>query len=613
MFALKKRGAVGRARLPTGAWRGIVLGCLALAAGVQMMVVGPVMHEADQASLVGGAWKLAAAESGIYCPGFYNYDKQYGSYWLLAAALKFGPAVDPILLTNWVSFGLFWLAAGILFWTRPPKSFAQFMVCLAVMLAPALWQHSAFAASNFLAAGFLFLAFSFWRSGFFVRELGGALLFAMAVASRGDVLALLPACVWALSVRQSPLRWTMSRAVLLVGVLGAAAFLAGRILSNGESIDFYPPFFNPKIFAAYVIFGLGAASLVFVGWIFRWGVVAFRREQIWQRVFYMAGALAFVPILGFYSIQMFSTRHWVTALAALAGCCLVRRTERVLRVAPLHFLTAVVLILATVLPLVIGLRLPFPDSPRLVFGEGTAFPTADGTVSMGGYVPRILAMRASGFRHDHNQAVWEAARDADYQPGADGRVAVLGTSMGSYYELAFTFRGLAMKEATESDPGFYLDSRSALRGIREFGKEVGVQPTLVLLTRKTGEVSQSFDGISMLYSSRGSPVAGFVRLAAISQMFKGNEFRRLPDPLDLLAPQWHGHAALVVSDQPLPDGGGGERISFVPPEGGEKTYGVRIPAREIDESLRAWLKVCGDAGAEGVVSILPEYMAVERF
>jgi hypothetical protein len=397
----------------------------------------------------------------------------------------------------------------------------------------------------------------------------------------------------------------------LIGCMGLAAFVAGKLLSAGGGRDFYQLFFYPKIFAAYVVFGLGAAALVFVGWLVWWALIAVNRRIFWQRIFYGAGALGFLPILAFYSMQMFSTRHWVTALAALAAVLLARRSGAVLGARSWSVGISAIVLFAAIMPLFVGINLPYSNAPRLVLGAGTAFPTTDGLITMGGYMPRLWEMRTGGFRHDHNQAVWEAARDADYDVGPDGSVPFLYTPMWAYYELACTLRGLESRKAAEQEPVHYLDSRSALRFSPLLGSGTGDQPTGLLLRRQTEVVSEIFDGISMLRNGNGFPDPQFVRLAGISLLLGGNEFRLLEVPLAVLEPRWQGHGLLLVSENPLPDGGVGQRVTFTPPEGGQVLYGVRFRAREVVPSLRHWLELCQKAGVQAAVTALPEYMAVE--
>ena len=71
--------------------------------------IGPIMHETDQAALLSGTWKLAQGSSPIWNADFYNYDKQYVCYWILALLFAVFPKFDPVLIGNITSFAFYFL------------------------------------------------------------------------------------------------------------------------------------------------------------------------------------------------------------------------------------------------------------------------------------------------------------------------------------------------------------------------------------------------------------------------------------------------------------------------------------------------------------------------
>ena len=52
-----------------------------------LAVSGPVMRERDQAALLEGSIEIARTQD-IKDAGYYNYDKQFLSYWTLAAVFR---------------------------------------------------------------------------------------------------------------------------------------------------------------------------------------------------------------------------------------------------------------------------------------------------------------------------------------------------------------------------------------------------------------------------------------------------------------------------------------------------------------------------------------------
>jgi hypothetical protein len=94
---------------PTGAARPAVIGgtnritTLVLLVGICLIMaalVAPAVRDNDQAGLISGALQLAWGEVPFTHAGFYNYDKQYGTYLLLAVLYRLAPAADPVLTGN---------------------------------------------------------------------------------------------------------------------------------------------------------------------------------------------------------------------------------------------------------------------------------------------------------------------------------------------------------------------------------------------------------------------------------------------------------------------------------------------------------------------------------
>ena len=86
-----------------------------------LWVVGPVMRESDQASVLNGAL-LMARNGELAGVSFYNYDRTFVSYWMLAGMLKgFGLEqgnADTIVFAGNMLACAFFLAGFAVVWLR---------------------------------------------------------------------------------------------------------------------------------------------------------------------------------------------------------------------------------------------------------------------------------------------------------------------------------------------------------------------------------------------------------------------------------------------------------------------------------------------------------------
>ncbi len=519
----------------------------AVAVSLSLLVLGPVMHESDQASLVSGMTALANGEASVVGATFYNYDKQYGSYWLLAGLRKLMPFGDPVLLGNLAGITVFWGGAALLLLRWPPRTTGQSWAATALWLTPAFLQHSPFLASNFLAAGLLMASAAAWSSVTLWSRLLSVGLAGVATACRADVLAVLPLLTWVLLPRRKLATWLRQPWLWAFAAGGLVAWVIGKTVAGASSRLFYDPFFVPQIFAAYTVFGIGGTLFLLAGWEGSCLTQALRRPGWTRRWHALAGAAVLGPIFLFYSLQMFSTRHWVTGLTAL-GLLALHRRGAVCFGGRSGRVWATLALIAALVGLGVGVRLPFPDRPSLVFGAGTAFPTADGEQTMGGYAWRLWEMRTSGFAHDHNHPLWQAVRDADYLAETDGRVAVATSGMHAYFELALRLRGLGYRRIADADvanekAGFHVDSRSLLRDSPTLGSAQSVTGYTWIDGRNFVPVSSPTGDIVVLRAEPGETPDWLLRRAALARAFGGDEFLELADWEELA--DYPGHTAVI--------------------------------------------------------------------
>src|SRR5947209_6308928 len=95
------------ARRRAGRRWGLALCFLAVGLLILLPSFRSLMHESDQAALLLGGWSLATGEASPLHADFYNYDRLFFTYWLLAMLIRVARAFterpDVVLLGNVLS------------------------------------------------------------------------------------------------------------------------------------------------------------------------------------------------------------------------------------------------------------------------------------------------------------------------------------------------------------------------------------------------------------------------------------------------------------------------------------------------------------------------------
>jgi hypothetical protein len=318
---------------------------------------GPVMHESDQASLLEGAFVISQ-NGNLVGQGFYNYDKQFGSYWIVASALKLlGGQPNPndvVMLGNVVSVGLFNAGSVLLVFSLASWASVLFLGCL--LFAPTFIVHAPFLAGNYLSAFFIFAQFVALRKS---SSIALPLLCAFcATACRADALLAQPVLLWSTTPARTLTGWMRDMKLCGCVVAAGAALLLGNLLSldGAESSSPSALFLNGKVLAVYSVFGLGAGIGVLV-----FSIVALGREGHPRMgcVFRLAGALSLLLPFAYYAANMSSTRHWTVALVALMCFVASPRGEQLVSktvlASRLRLALLILLVLSAVLPVFFGL------------------------------------------------------------------------------------------------------------------------------------------------------------------------------------------------------------------------------------------------------------------
>ena len=505
-----------------------VLTILALAA----LMVGPYMHESDQASLVAGGVELARGRFAEVRSA-YNFDKQYVSYAFLGALFRFLPrpfsADAVVLLGNAAAFGFFWSSWLLLL--RRIQGGLGLAAILPLLLAPTLIVHSPFFATAFVSASFLLLAFqcfSALASPWARRLIVGILVFC-AVGARADAVLALP-----LIALLNPRRRTVAGVIKSIDtwILPAAGLLAmlfGRLVFTGVRDDFIPPQFRLNVIVAFTLFGLGGALLLMAVCLV--AIVLSNRRKTWVPDRLTAAALL-VPAI-FYLPQLTTPRYYVLSIVSMFLFVVSRRGGRILRewFQRRHWgaISRAALIAAAVFPVVVGLRLPDLRHPRLSLSQVSRFPSADGVLPMGGYWRYVPGVRTERGFVDHNHAIWAAVSAARLQTNSAGFVPALYTTMNSYLLLSATLqdRPIQFYELGKSVlPSFYyVDSRSLMRSGFNFQTPNETARAFLAGTALEPASPVSWKGITLFRGSAGGPNAAARLYLALNDVFGGIEFR----------------------------------------------------------------------------------------
>ena len=571
---------MGKERLKTegagdGAGRAGRIGPFAALCAVALFLaahVGGVLHESDQAALLSGARQLARGEASAVGAPLYRYDNYYLTYRLLALALRAAPRADPVAVGNALSFSLFWIPLLALAAHLARRSRFAAVGLLAVGLSPAVLVHSSFLAPNFVSAGFLFGALlargiGERRRSRGARALAAPLLFA-AAAARSDAALLAPLFVWSYAPRarlgaafRAGRTWAF--AIALAGAVGLGAALRG-----GASPGVFTPLWRPAAAAAYTVFGLGAAGGLLLAALYALSRAAARSRR--QRGFAVFGLLALLLPFVFYAAQLCSTRHWMAGLQALTVLLAARRGRRWLRCAAgpaARRRGGAALAAAALLPLIVGLRLPFRGAPRVCAGDPTYLPSADGLVPMGALLWNARERRPAGAAHDHNHRLWLAARSvARWPEDASGRVPVLATPMREILALAVRGAGQTPRFVAPDRPDapfWCADLRALLRVAPSSTSRAMEDWRSAADGRRLVRLGGDALPYLIVFAEPGAPDAEQAEWLALAARFGWREFLFVsPEAPAVPRGRREGHTAVWIADAPFELrllGGGEER------------------------------------------------------
>lgn len=490
---------------------------VAVFAVLSLSCLGELVRKNDQVAILSGAIDLSRGHVQSWA-NYYQYDKCYVLYWVLAGVFKLTRSLSPVVVGNAFVCLFFW-GALFFFVRRQPR--VSRVALLACCCAPAILFNAVYVNSSVFASAFLLIAVVLLSGhGRSVGVAAGLSLFA-ATGSRIDIVLLLPFLIWhfmpASFFGARMFRW---KKVWLIGLSALAALGLGLAQRETATI-MVDPLFNLKVLAGYTAFGFGAMSLLYVAAMVVLLSAAVRVRG--HRLFYLGGAIALlVPVL-FYLGQLHTPRYFFRACeATLLFFC--SRRGRVLFGAfgwrkPVRVITCA----GCVLPLVLGLNLDDIRRPQLTLRNATCFPSGDGYYPMGAYLHFMTRLkRANREPIDHNQLVWAAVKSADLDFKA-GPVPVLWSPMFGYFMLRASLEnGVADCRGFShwGEQSFYAETRTWMRADPKFGQE----GMAALLDVPSTSVSEEAGGVEVRRFGAGESEWGN-RVDFLNRIFSGNEYR----------------------------------------------------------------------------------------
>lgn len=510
----------------------VVLGYTIWCVLVFWMVSGAMRHQ-DQAAYINGAIELAKGEISPWHADLFEYDKEFGSYWLLASVLRASGFRSVVLVTNLLQAIGFAVTFGIVLIYRLREVPASLILPFA--LCPALVLGVPFMGTAMISLTFLLLGFSVMRRGEPLRQGVACLLIGVASACRGDVILAVPALVLSQFSRKQFMGF-FNAPIAGIALASVLPPVLGQFWRSGQSDGGILEILQSthagiSVIAGFVIFGLGVPVLILLALPSSLFFAAAVRKRSWRLYYAVRGISPLIP-LGFYIYQLATPQHFLLTLACYVFTISDKRALLAFwwlrRYSVPERLISTALGLAIVAPWIVGVKAPSLKGIYPTFSLAQQFPTSHGHFPMGAYAAFAYFMGRPNFALDHNQKIFAAAKNAQYDT-CDGRVPVLSTPMSGYIELAVRLDNLSPEivfDPQEVHCGFaYADARSLLRLIP---KGAVSYDTRVLryasqnLIRYASPVS-SVDGQTILKVGRSVTDMG-VLLEALRDRFPGREF-----------------------------------------------------------------------------------------
>ena len=502
--------------------------------GFVLWVAGDGLRHNDEAAYINGALQIAQNRLSLWhAPGLFDYDMQYGSYWLIAGLLRISGYQSPVLVTNYAQAVAFCVSFGVLIVSKLRSSY--FLLILPLVLCPILVTSVPFLETGVISLIFLFLAFAITRRGRPLRQASACLLIAIAAACRADVVLAVPAFLLTEMSRRhlrglliSPFAWSISLCSILPPLFGK--WLTPDVFGVFQAQS--SPF---KVVAVFVAFGLGLAIFALLTWSILYFLAIAARKPAWRLYYTIRGLSPLVPFV-FYLFQLQTPQHFFLTIACYAFTIADRRFRLIFwwlaPQSPHSQVPRLAIYLVVITPWFVGIKAPSLGSARPTVQLAQDFPTSHGHFPMGAYAYYMIYARTSGYILDHNEKIFHAAKEVKYET-CGGTVPVLFSPMYNYLELAVRLDGMSptivFDPQEASCPHVYADARSLIQNRKSgFHLRNNAEPRDLL---RNASLTTSFDGQAIL-SLGHSPTRFGILLRELAEQFAGREFEFYVEPAD---------------------------------------------------------------------------------
>ena len=491
-----------------------------------------VMRESDQASVIDGSLKLAV--DGKYSDrNFYNYDRTYGTYWILSTAYALKGVETPVSrsedmigLGNNLAAVIFLLGLFPVFILYGPSKWSEWIVAVCCLFSPVLLFSAPLLSSNIISAGFLFgLVIILRGRDCMLNKVAAAIMAFCAVACRADAILVMPLLALLSTKEETFMSMAKDVRLWIVAIACVAALLLGGWIYPSEM---YKPgtFFNPKLFLSYIVFSMNGSLVLLIGLCLCLCKLGWIRRSYFPL---LVVASLLLPLL-FYGRVLYTPRHLVTTVIVILVTIMFSRGREYwsilgsMRWVKLSLLGAG---MVTILSSFVGLNMTSSRSGKPVLTQSTLYPTADGFWPMGANLWFFTRLQnANEIPIDHNQRVWQAWASIDEVDLPKGEVSVYSTGLTSYGDLRLTMLGRKSYSEVSKNSMVLIDGRSVLKSEswKSGAKEKAGKDTLFKRTN-IEEVSQ-LDEAAIFSIKAGSSVTNerWAVLNQIKEIAAGDDF-----------------------------------------------------------------------------------------
>jgi len=292
--------------------------------------VQSVARDNDQASLVTGAMQISRHQISPFRDGLYLFDKQYGTYFLLAFAFKLFPDFDPITLGNATLVLLYGTGSIVAFYAAEKSGLSRRMGVM-LCLVPSLILYAPFLGTSQLSLAFLLLSYPLLMSRVGSKFYAGLLMLALAMTMRVDAIFCVPAIYTAISARRTLRQVLVDKTMWLLVAAVAIPLVIGPLIAPKSIYLPASHFFIFPYYAVLLVFAVGVPWLVSAAAFSGFGLRAALHRRRWSAFYTVMAASVWCSLI-YYSVQMYSARYFFPAffssfvlLNSKRGRCWFRR------------------------------------------------------------------------------------------------------------------------------------------------------------------------------------------------------------------------------------------------------------------------------------------------